>query len=234
MKNKIILITLFVSIYLLLSGCASKPKTLETDFWSDKNKTIAVVVHELPKQMGMFKEGGQGLLDIAINSIATQGVNSKLTELDPTPFIDIREKFITQLSSEGFTAKAYPELINYQEFPKRENQTGYFGYDLSDVFMETNADQIIVLQLMQYGASRTYYGFIPLSKPQGMAAVDGVMITKDHKILWNTGNSIANSFIKEPVVGEWKQKPDYPNLMDSARRALSKSQTVLLDKFFTK
>ena len=217
---------------MLFSGCASQPKVLENDFWNNKNKTIAVVVHKLPEKMGMFKEGGQGLLDLAISSVATQGINNKLTELDPTPFVSIRDEFESKLVAEGFSVVNYPNLINYQELSKRDKQTGYFGYDLTEIFTETKADQVIVLQLMQYGASRSYYGFIPLSKPQGMAAVDGVMINKQHEILWNTGNSIADSFVKEPVVGEWKQKPDYPNLMDAARRALAKSQTVLLDKFF--
>jgi hypothetical protein len=90
--------------------------------------------------------------------------------------------------------------------------------------METGADQVLVLRLMYYGTSRSYYGFIPISEPQGFAAVDGSLIDKEHKILWNTGDSILDSFVKEPVVGEWKQKPDYPNLIAASERALEKSQ----------
>ncbi len=223
----------FLLVIFIISGCASKPVAVETSFWDNTNQRIAVIVSELPTELGLFKEGGQGLLDIAINSAATKGVNEKLSNLDPTPFLGVRTKFVEKLSSKGFTVDAYKKLINIKGLPKREKKTGYSKLDLTTIFEETKADRVIMLQLNKYGAVRNYYGFIPLSDPQGLAVVEGMMINKGHKIEWNTSDSIIDSYIKEPVNGEWKQKPDYTNLINASKRALEKSQNVLLDRFFS-
>ncbi|MFK7793794.1 MAG: hypothetical protein AB8B89_00455 [Gammaproteobacteria bacterium] len=228
------MIMTFVIVAMFISGCASQPKALDETFWTQKDTTVAVVISKLPEKMVLYKEGGQGLLDIAISNVATDGVNKKLNELDPTPFIKVRGEFVAKLREEGYTVIDYEELIDLKSFPEREKKVGYSQVDYSQLFEDTGADQIIIISLLGYGASRGYYGFIPITKPQGMAAVEGVMLDKEQKILWNTGNSINDSFIKEPVVGEWKQKPDYPNLLSASKRALEKSKVILSDKFFNR
>lgn len=234
MKINNLIIGVSLITILFVSGCASQPKAVDDKFWTKKNETVTVILSKLPEKNALFREGAEGLLDMAINSAVTDGINQKLNELDSTPFLDIRRKFSEKLVAEGFTVVNYEEQIDLEEYPKREKKVGYSLKDYTKLFEETGADQVIIISLLGYGASRGYYGFIPTTKPQGMAAVEGVMLNKDHEILWNTGNSINDSFIKEPVVGEWKQKPDYPNLLAASKRALAKSQTVLLDKFFNR
>ena len=192
------------------------------------------MLSKLPEKKAMFREGAEGLLDMAINSAVTEGINQKLNELDASPFLVIRDNFSEKLKEEGFKVVTYEDLIDLESYPQKEKKAGYSPNDYSQLFEDTGADQVIIISLLGYGASRGYYGFIPTTKPQGMAAVEGVMLDRQHKILWNTGNSINDSFIKEPVVGEWKQKPDYPNLLAASRRALVKSQVVLMDKFFNR
>jgi hypothetical protein len=83
--------------------------------------------------------------------------------------------------------------------------------------------------------SRAYYGFIPLSAPQGLAAVYGAMVdAKTNHLMWHTGDSMTNAYTKEPVVGEWKEPPAYPNLTAATNRAIEKSKRVLVDKFFSR
>ena len=94
--------------------------------------------------------------------------------------------------------------------PKKSGE-GVFERDLGSIASATQADRIIVYRISQFGASRAYYGFIPLSAPQGFVAVYGAMVdAKTNKLMWHTGDSVADSFIKEPVVGEWDQPPAYP------------------------
>ena len=226
--NKYISIIVFS---ILMVGCASKPMSIDQSFWSNSTSETLVVVHELPKENVLFKEGGQGLLDLVVSSIATQGITNKLKELDSSPFIGIRKDFVEMMESIGLNVKEFDGLINFKDYPKREKKAGYSDVDMSRLFEETGVDHIVVIQLLAYGASRSYYGFIPTSDPSGSAGIYGYMIDKNHKTLWDSGNSIKDSFIKEPVVGEWKQPPEYSNLLEASRRALKKSKRVLIDRF---
>ncbi|MGI9305015.1 MAG: hypothetical protein ACR2RB_20265, partial [Gammaproteobacteria bacterium] len=71
MRTKLLSLATLLLVVFVIGGCASKPVAVEQDFWQNTNQNIAVVVHQLPQKMGLFKEGGQGLLDIAISAAVT-------------------------------------------------------------------------------------------------------------------------------------------------------------------
>jgi len=225
---------LLVVFAVVTSGCATKPQQVDQTFWQAEKKKVAIVLHELPVKGGFYQEGGQGLLDIAIASIVTQKVSKHLSTLKPDSFLTIRETMAERLSLEGFEVVQYDKLINLENFPKKSGD-GVYERDLSSIAQETGADQIIVFRMYQFGASRAYYAFIPISAPQGLAVVDGAMIdAKTNKLMWHTGDSLQNSYVKEPVIGEWDEPPTYPHLIAATDRAIDKSKRMLVDKFFSK
>ena len=224
-----------ISIIAIISGCATKPVALQNEFWNESDKSVAVVIHELPEKGQLYKQGGQGLLDIVISSIATRNVHTHLGTLKADAFLKVKEEaFAERLQQKGIRVVNYESLINLESYPKIKAKDAQYDRDLSGLFSETGADRIIILQLQAFGAIRAYYGFIPLSPPQGFAAVDGVMVDKtDNKILWRSGNSMQQSSIQEPVIGEWDLPPDFVNLSEATQRAIEKSVTVLSDRFFS-
>lgn len=138
-----------------------------------------------------------------------------------------------RLSAQGFEVIQHEPLVKLDALPETSGD-GMFERDLRGIASATGADRIIVFRLYQFGASRSYYGFIPTSPPQGLAAVYGAMVdAKSNKLMWHTGDSLTNAFVKEPVVGEWKEPPSYPNLTAATARAIEKSKRVLVDKFFS-
>jgi hypothetical protein len=70
----------------------------------------------------MFKEGGQGLLDIAISAAATKGVNQKLADLDPSPFTKVRKSFSDKLAAQGFEVIEYEKFINFEDYQKEKHR----------------------------------------------------------------------------------------------------------------
>ncbi|MDE3084988.1 MAG: hypothetical protein KGJ37_07230, partial [Verrucomicrobiota bacterium] len=93
---------------------------------------------------------------------------------------------------------------------------------------------VLVLELLNYGVMRTYYGFIPTSTPSGFATIRGrlVDIADKNSVIWDTGEQYPGNTVQEPVAGEWKQPPDYANLIAAANRALVRSRQFLHDRFF--
>ena len=59
----------------------------------------------------------------------------------------------------------------------------------------------------------------------------GCMIERgDHRLLWDTRWRFGT--VNEPVAGEWKEPPDYPNLLSAINRALGQSKKFLAERFF--
>ncbi|MEQ9058462.1 MAG: hypothetical protein RLW61_03490 [Gammaproteobacteria bacterium] len=226
---------MLAALGLALAACATKPQQLDQSFWQEQSsKKVAIVIAKLPDKGALYKEGGQGLLDMAISSVATQGVSRHLATLSADTFLEIRGELAERLRADGFEVVQHEPFVDLDQLPKTSGD-GLFERDLASVANATGADRIILFRLYQFGASRAYYGFIPISAPQGLAAVYGAMVdARTNKLMWHTGDSLKDAFIKEPVVGEWKEPPDYPNLTAAATRALEKSRRVMIAKFFSK
>jgi hypothetical protein len=217
---------------LILSGCVSGPVAVPSTFWEQTSDRVLIVLDELPEHGIYAKEGSQGLLDVAINSAMATSEAKHLKQQDADAFREIVSIFEAELTAAGFQPIVYEDAFSLKDQPKlKGKQSGQFEYDLSGLAVASDADEIIVLRLVSFGASRTYYGFIPTSQPQGYAMVQGIMVdTEKNKILWDTG--ILEGTIKDPVVGEWNQEPDFPNLTEAMNRAVEKSKRFLKDRFF--
>jgi hypothetical protein len=212
-------------------GCASKPISVSPAFWEHPESKVAVVLVRLPEHGTGYREGSQGLLDALIIKASEPPEVRCARTLQPDRFRNIRDIFQKELQNAGFLATACAEEIDLEQLPKVRHQEGFYERDLSEVFQQTESDQLILLQLVGFGASRTYHGFIAQSAPKGCALVRGLMIEKSEgRILWDSGKT--EGVIREPVIGRWQQEPNFPNLAGAAERALEKSKKFLLERFF--
>lgn len=215
-----------------LSGCSTmKPVPVSLDFWEQKDKKIAVVLHEIPEHGVFMKVGNQGLLDAAINGAMTSGVAGHIETLKADTFVEVKDIFIKELQKEGFAVVDYPKTIVLKDLEKIQVESNCYNRDLSVIFDETDCDNIVILHLVNFGAIRSYRGFFPTSAPEGSSNVRGLMVSKvGNQILWYTGHTEA--YVKEPAMGEWDQEPDYPNLTNAVYKALERSKTSLKENFF--
>ena len=140
--------------------------------------------------------------------------------MPPEGFNSIVDQSVGQFESRNVTVTRHPENIVYTELEKRKRPPkGQYTKDLSSIIESTDANYILLLHCDGYGASRSYYGFIPTSYPQAVVTITGVMIDRDHQIQWNHSARYAT------YVGEqWKQPPDYPLLTDAIAKSWVKAE----------
>jgi len=195
----------------VLVGCVNKPVRMDAALLDFPDQSIHVVVGTPPVQGKVFKEGSQGLLDVAINDAMASGTSAHLATLPAEGFEPLVNASIKQLESRNVTVTRHPESIVFADLKKRKRPPkGQYKKDLSSIIESTDANYILLLHCEGYGASRSYYGFIPTSYPQAVVTVTGVMIDREHQIQWNHSNKYLT------YVGEnWKQPPEYPLVTDA-------------------
>jgi hypothetical protein len=216
------------------AGCASMsmPRVVSPEFWEQPESKVAVVLAKLPERGEGYRENSQGLLEALFSAaIEPQEVRCART-LPPDRFRNIRDIFQKEMENAGFHATVCADELDLEELPKVRHEGGFYERDLSEVFQQTGADRIVLLQLLGFGTVRTYlFGPIGASDPEGCALVRGVMVEKSEgRILWDTGET--EGVIREPVIGPWFQEPNFPSLAGAVERALEKSKKFLLERFF--
>jgi hypothetical protein len=232
--KKLLLIPCLFSL-VLLTGCVTKPVNLTPAFWQQHDTPVAIVVTESPKEGSYVMMGSQGLLDMAVAAAVTTEVRAATHKVDASAFNEVAKEFETELTKAGFKPAIFTSNINLENLPKREDSdSDGFESDLSSIANPTGARYVLVLELVNYGALRTYYAFVPTSAPSGFAAVRGrlVDVTNKNAVVWDTGDQYPQNTVQEPIAGEWKQSPDYPNLVAAINRAILSSRQLLVDRFF--
>jgi len=215
-----------------LASCASRIPVSQ-NFWQHRNAKVAVAVSTATNQGYFYKEGNQGLLDIAINSAVTNGPNKALKNVKPDSFRQIKGQFAAELKKRGINAVEVKDDLKIKDFPKLQGGApGDPGKDYSRVLDAYQADYLVVLNLNGYGSIRQYYGFLPLNSPSGYANATGFMVKRgESKPLWYTGIGLQNRSMA-PVRGPWDQGPEFKNLIEATHQAISNSRTNLAGDFF--
>lgn len=215
-----------------LTSCVTKVPVSQA-FWQDRQAKVAVAVAPAVNQGFFYKEGNQGLLDLAINSAVTAGPNRALKQVKPDSFRLLKSQFVADLKKRGHNAVEVKEDLQLKNYPKLQGgATGDAGKDYSSVLNAYGADYLVVLSLNGYGSIRPYYGFIPLGVPKGYANASGFMVKRGaSKPLWHTGMGPQNQSVV-PVSGNWDQGPEFKNLIEATHQALDSSRTNLKGEFF--
>jgi hypothetical protein len=206
----------FTFSFLVACSSIQKDIQLQDAFWKKSNQKISIIT-TIPARSKLHTEGSQGLLDYAIASIATRGMNNYLRSLDLSWYRNVPLKFASQLKQHNFNAHAYMQQIN----PSSQNY--------ADVGRQMGSDTLLVIQLEAIGTKRDYYGFIPAGAPQAYCVLTGELISvKTKQVVWRHRAAIA-----EPVQGSWDQPPHYPNLSFALKHAIETAEQELLDSFFS-
>jgi len=215
---------------LLMTGCSSGKVKLEKSFWSNNSMKIGIAVKTSP-QGGAYREGGEGLLDMAINSATSSGIQKFLANFDVSKFTAIQDSFASSLKKAGFTSKklSYPfDVDQFEEFEKPDKASGHFAkYDFSSLSSKEDIDLLLLVTINRFGTNRNYWGFVPMGAPRAIFYVTGELFRlKDHQVLWleTLGSEMG-------INGDWDQEPNYPNVTKAIHAAMEKASNDLVLNF---
>lgn len=220
----------FAVILFTLSACSTTPIVLKETFWENKQIKIGVAVANYP-EAGAFKEGSQGLLDMAVNAALANDMQKYLKTLYPAEIDSVSDLFVENLKEKGFTVIKVDNYVNLKDYPKSGAGSSKSEYQFSYLQKKEKIDYLLLLQVTRFGTIRSYYGMIPLGSPKAICEVKGELINlSNNELLWK-------GFLEEDkatvsVAGNWDQSPDYPNLTVAVRKAVSRAATHLQNDFF--
>src|ERR1700722_18330514 len=192
----------------LLAGCANQRNIqLTENFWKNQKQKIAVASFKAPEPQ-VHQIGGQGVLDLAVNSVMNKNMNNTLKRTDLNWYNDIPSDFVHQLREHHINAMAYAKQL-YND--KKSTEV---------VLTQIEGDKLLTFELRALGARREYYGFIPTGAPQAYCVLIGKLIDPtDKKVLWRHEAEII-----QPVQGVWDQSPNYPNFTNALHLAINEAR----------
>lgn len=203
-----------------VSSCAVK-KPLSNTYFSNQKK---VGVIYLIDSIGVYKEGAQGVLDMALTS--GNRFKEPLSVIDKT--IDPKEN-IKDLYKQLFriNGKELNEIdFNYNEeelakFKKPSSDKKFYKYDLS-FLKDKGIDELLIVKA-QYGLLVSYYGMIETGKMGHCRIESEIIDLSDNSIIFKDFSNAV-----EKIKGNWKTPPKYENLSNSIATAIHK--TIELEK----
>jgi|GEM_PF-4766365 len=205
---------------LLLSGCRGNV-ALKEDFFSKKG-TVGLVWSSNAQGGQFYRDGGQGILDQAINNISAGSLPGKIETISLYPLVD---EYFLKKGGEEFSKKEFKaNLVNLpldKANLKKKEQTEdkVFWIDFREFKEKYGLDYVLYLDIPRFGAKQNFYGFLALSSPAGTSEIDVYLIeTKDNKILgeFHTKKEIQ---VKE----KWDNPPNYPEVTFAVVEALQQS-----------
>lgn len=217
---------------MLLSGCVSqKAMDIPSDFWQtggDKNIAVAFVQ---PPEMYAHRTGGEGLLDLAINEMVTDSVESHIRSLTHDKFEAGKSKVAKLIESYGNHSVILPEYYEATDeniLPKDKRKKGYFDYDVSAVKEQYKATHLLVVQIKAAGTRRDYYGFIPLSEPRGYVNAEVTLVDLSNNKIVMEHRILEEVLLPEDV--DWDD-PDnqYPEITKVVNLALERAANRLTE-----
>lgn len=222
-----------IVLALSLSACAPRI-AVSPSLWSQQGVRVGVatVVHP---EAAAHKVGAQGLLDLAINAAIASELKAHLETVRLDEFDAIRDRFAGELQSRGLQAKLIPSRIDltpYEQFVTPAGATAeFFEKNLKTLAEKESIDLLVLLSVTRFGTIRSYYGFVPLGPPQGLCQASGRLIDlRTNQLMWRTFASEKDSMV--PAEGTWDQPPDYRNLTDAIKKAITNAQSFLFNDFF--
>ncbi|AIK96918.1 hypothetical protein [Candidatus Odyssella acanthamoebae] len=214
---KILTCLCFVS---LLSGCAQRIENskLAPEVLAKPSSVLITHISNIEKP-DFYTGGRQGILDIAVNQMRGHNIKETLQTIDAKPILieDYYQPFTDSLSSKSFKVIKAPASILPQDLKEAaDGNIKYAPYDFKDFKKKYNVDYALILD-GGFGIWRDHYSFIPRGAPLGVATVKIYMVElKTNSIVGYYEINFSNS-----IDGKWDAPPNYTNLKESSKEALS-------------
>lgn len=228
--SKLITVTLLIVNILLLVGCAKDPNVaLKAEFWNEPSKKSIIVALDKSSKADM-EFYGVGLLDFVIDKAAMHQFITYLNQYDLSNFNILQAEFADNLNQHRKIAEKYNNSIDLNKLQDSQ-ETNYNIYErkyFKSLLVPLKNHPLLLLNINFIGASRHYYGIIPLGAPKAICNAEGRLVDlNNNKTIWR--------FSTEQVVmvdGDWDQPPHYPNFTHALNKAVSQANQAIIDDFF--
>lgn len=220
---KLLKLTLGFLFLLSTTSCVTT-LPLNQQFYNSKKVGIILQVDNI----GMAKEGGQGLLDMAL----TPGnrFTEPLKKVEPKFNLNetLKSEISNILNSKKKQFQFISENIDYStlnKFEKPNSDKKYSKKDFRNLKTTNNIDEIMFVKV-KFGLLVSYYGVIELDKQGYINIGTEVVDLSDNSLLQQDVFQIVAK-----MNGNWKKGEDFENLKNSIQEAINNSILTLKTNF---
>lgn len=214
-KSRFILLSLALA---LLGACARENMRISPTVFYEKPKVLVGQMSGF-EEAHFYKEGTQGWADMIINHVITSPASDRLKNINIQPLLDeaFYIPFQGALANKATWVRKLEKTIFKEELCSLSHEEKISPYDFSFLKHQYDADFALIIDPHNFGSSRNYYGFIPLGAPVGVANFSIYFV----RLCDNTLFGLYNSENSTPVQGDWDSPPEYYELIQSIKSALS-------------
>ncbi|KDM92302.1 hypothetical protein [Photobacterium galatheae] len=204
---------------LLLSACSVTPQpTVKLDeSLLSNNLKIGVVYIQPTDKATTHILGANCLLCYGVASALTSSLDTHLESTLTNEELDkIKALVLSEYASRSNQVKLVDLGMNIADLKDSDKGLGFATKDFTSLKQTMDLDLLVVLQIDQHGAYRSFSGYVPNTDPQGY--VKGLLYAVD----LNTNAYVQYLEINEKVQpsGEWDEPTAFPNVTMSYYQAI--------------
>lgn len=204
----------FLAVVLILTSCATKV-ALSPEYWNKPSK-VGILVHV--NAPAKFKEGSQGLLDMALTSGDKYAEALTLIGQEIQPKNDLIKLYTDVLKAHGKEVVIIDETFDPKtatkfKGEKKENEK-YAYYDFRNLKTKYNIDEVLFAN-MNYGFLISYYGMIETGKSGYTEIRTNLVNLSDNSL------EFANWVPNTVAISKWKEN-NYANSVSAVKQTVDK------------
>jgi len=227
LNNKTIKSALLITFALVLSACGSTPQPtveLQTNkVGSDKNVAFAYIA-PTDSTATTHIYGASCLLCYGVASALTSSLDTHLeSTIDATELNALKELVIQEYRQHNGDLKVVTLDMPINKLKKFKGELGFAERDFRPLQKSLNSDVLIVLELYEHGAYRSFSNYVPNGDPQGY--ILGKLYTVDLS---------SNAYIQYLLIdqkvqpeGEWDEPSAFPGVTNAYYQAIENAKQQL-------
>ena len=221
-----LLLGVVLSLSVLTTGCAIKvqqPVALEPTFWEKQDSTVGVIATEVPTP-DTYLPGAGCLLCYAAASAANSSLTKHFKTLPNDSVKNLKNEVVKLLESRGVKTSLLTESLKLEKLPRLSNKAVNAADRDFSTFAKSNVDYLLVLDINQLGAVRTYSSYIPTSDPQAVLSGRAFLVDlKSNTYVWY---SPINA--QQAASGEWDEPPTFPGMTEAYYEVVDRGMNQVL------
>lgn len=209
---------LFGLLTVLLTSCVSNIP-LSADYWNKQTK-VGIWVNVNPASK--FREGSQGLLDLALTSGDKYQPVLAYVEKNQNPKQNLIDIYTEALKAKGKDVVLITDSFDYKTAAKfdksgQDQNKKFAKYDLRALKAKYGIDEVLFTEV-NYGLMISYYSMIETGR-SGYSSINSkiVNLTDNSLIMDNYNTQIT------PLKGKWDVPPAYENVSTNVKTTLDKA-----------
>lgn len=224
-NNGSIIKCLFVALTTyILAACTSTPQqtvTLDNNLFANENLKIGVIYYSPKEKATTHIYGASCLLCYAVASALTSNLDNYLAaNISDEELLNMKELVIAEYSSRSKNVEFIELAISIENLSDFYGDPGYATKDFRVLKEELNVDVLVVFEVAQHGAHRSFSNYIPNGDPKGH--ISGLLYSVD----LDTNAYVQYLEINEMIQpsGEWDEPPTFPSVTTAYYQAVENAK----------